>query len=100
AAVLMPVQPSRQHARVVEDEQVVGTEQRRQLGESPIYDPPGIAVAMQQPTVAAALAGVAGDQIVGQVIRELAAQHGPRMLAERDPGARLRSRPVASDRTV
>ncbi len=82
AAVLGTVQPRRQHARVVEDEKVARAQQRGQIGEIPIGDRTHIAVEMQQPAAAASLAGIAGDQLVGKVVRKLAAQHRARMLAE------------------
>ena len=82
AAVLGTVQPRRQHARVVEYEKVARAQQRGQIGEIPIRDRTRIAVEMQQPAAAASLAGIAGDQRVGKVVRKLAAQHRARMLAE------------------
>ena len=47
----MAVQSRRQHARVVEYEQITGTEQTRKLGEGPIDHCPGVAVEVEKALV-------------------------------------------------
>jgi hypothetical protein len=97
------MQPRGQHPGVVEDEQVALAQQRGQIGEVPIDNRARVTVKMKQPAVAAPFTGIARDQLVGKVVRELAAQHRQRMLAEprgtksgSEPGIRAYPTPGSS----
>ncbi len=80
--LLAAVQPRRDHARVVDDQQVPRTQQAWELDESAVGQRPGAPVQVQQPAVAAPRDRVPRDQVVGKFVVEVAAAHGPRMLAE------------------
>ena len=70
---LRAAQPRPDHACVIEYQQVVGTEERRQFGESAILER---RTDHQQPAVTALRSGITRDQLIRQLEIEVAQKHG------------------------
>ena len=93
AARSLDPNPSRNHARVVDDHELVGLELLRQLGEAPVPDRSTVAVVDEETGVVSALGRTLRDQIRRQHVVELRELHPMRTLALRavNPGAMERA---------
>jgi hypothetical protein len=71
----MTVEAGRQDAGIVEDEAVLGCEERREIAERAIFPLAGGAIDYQHPRPRAVGQRFLGDEIVGEVIVEVGKKH-------------------------
>jgi len=88
AGVLDRVQARRDHARVVEHQQVAGVHQPGQVAHAPIGERAAGAIKRQQPARGSLRERLLGDEFFGEFVSEVTAAHGGEFTAM---AARLRS---------
>ncbi len=78
AAILAPEQARRDHARIVEHQQVTRFDQRGEVGEKPVVEAIPRRVDAEQARRAAILERRLRDQVLGKLVVEIAESHRPR----------------------